>query len=109
MVPHVDNPAGAAAPPARADRSRRRAPTGNADRSVKTLEAGDTTIAAPPGRAGGSTRPVPRLSVVVVAFNSAGTLGALWESLRPELAAVGPAELFLVDNASADGSIACLE
>jgi GT2 family glycosyltransferase len=46
----------------------------------------------------------PALSVITVSYQSADTLPRLWRSLAPELGALGCAELFLVDNASTDGS-----
>src|SRR5437762_539513 len=46
----------------------------------------------------------PRMSVVVITYQSAATLPALWRSLAPELAELGRTELYLIDNASSDES-----
>src|SRR5438105_602749 len=51
----------------------------------------------------------PLLSIVVVAYQSAETLGSLWASLRPELSGIASGELFLIDNASTDGSVGKLQ
>ena len=46
----------------------------------------------------------PRMSIVVITYQSAAMLPALWRSLAPQLPELGRTELYLIDNASSDDS-----
>ncbi len=59
-----------------------------------------------PAHTGGPTSPRPLLSIVIVSYESDGTLQPLWRSLRPDLERLESGELLLIDNASSDDSLA---
>ena len=44
------------------------------------------------------------MSIVVITYQSAAMLPALWRSLAPQLPELGRTELYLIDNASSDDS-----